>query len=184
MEIVIAIVTTILGAVLGVLASRWDSWRQTVGRGDLRGDWLSLSHGGDHEIVKDTINVSRKRGKLYFKNGGNEYGYLYNCHCSIESHNIVTGTWRSLRQGASARGRVLLVANAQGTAMHGVYSGKTSDGKDVILGWVLTRTPDELDQAAKRLKAMLGFPSARSVLAQQHVQLDLGVAARPLGRLT
>ena len=77
MELLIGIVTTILGVVLGEIVSRWDSWRQTGARGDLRGDWLSISHAGDQSVVKDKITIGKKFGKLHIVNEGNEFGYQY-----------------------------------------------------------------------------------------------------------
>ena len=158
MELFIGIVTTILGVLLGEIVSRWDSWRQTAARGDLRGDWLSISHAGDQSVVKDKITIGKKFGKLHIVNEGNEFGYQYEAHCTIEAQNILTGTWRSLRPGSNSGGRVLMIVSPQGTSIAGVYSGKTADGRDVILGWVLARDAQTLEAATERLGASAEFP--------------------------
>ena len=158
MELLIATITMILGAVLGQGISRWDSWRQTSSRGDLRGNWLAISHAGDHAIVRDKIIIGKKWGKLHLKNKGNEFGYLYESYCRIEQTNILTGTWRSLRPGSVSCGSVLMIVNPQATSISGVYSGKTADGCDVILGWVLARNAAELEKAVERLDCNFSFP--------------------------
>lgn len=173
MEILIGIATTILGTILGVIATRWDSWRQTSSRGDLRGEWLSISHAADHEAVRDKVIISKKWGKLYLKNVGNEYGYSYEAYCTIEFANVVTGTWRSLREGSGNKGRILMIVNPQATSIIGVYSGKSVDGRDFILGWALAREPEELGRALKRLEKSFDYPRLSKV------RVELGAAPDP-----
>jgi hypothetical protein len=162
-ELLIAIVTTIVGAILGQAVSRWDSWRQTSSRGDLRGEWLAISHAGDHTSVRDKIMIEKKWGKLHFTNEGNDFGYRYEAYCTVELSNVLSGTWRSLRPGSASGGRVLMIVSPQGTSISGVYSGKTDDGRDVILGWVLARDADELEKAVQRSGHSFEFPKLPEV---------------------
>lgn len=154
-----AVVTTIFGAILGLIVTRWDSWRETSKRGDLRGEWLAISHGGDHDLVKDKVIISKKRGKLHIRNGGNDFGYAYESFCSIEAGNILHGTWRSLREGSSVGGRVLMIVNPQGTTISGVYTGENSEGTNLILAWVMGRSEEDLCAATRKLQQFFKFPT-------------------------
>jgi hypothetical protein len=117
-----------------------------------------MSHGGDHEVVIDKIIISRKRGKLRIINVGNEYGYSYEAYCVMSMSNILSGQWHSLRKGSALKGKLLMVVNPQGTAISGFYSGKKSDGTDLLLGWVIARTTIDLNATARSLPVIVGFP--------------------------
>jgi hypothetical protein len=146
------VVTTVIGAVLGLMISKWDTWRETAKRGDLRGEWLALSHGGDHDAVYDKIVISKSRGKLCLRNIGNPYGYSYEAFCVVESYNILHGSWRSLRTGSALTGRVLMMVDPQGTSILGAYTGKNNEGRDLLLIWTLARDADSLKEAADRAR--------------------------------
>jgi hypothetical protein len=158
MEYAFSIILMITGTFFGLYVSRWDSWREIAGRGDLTGEWLSVSHSGDQEVVTDKITIAKARGKLRFTNAGNDYGYRYECHCSLALTNILFGQWHSTRPGSAAKGRVLMVVNTQGTTISGFYSGQNANGTDLLLGWVMARTQPELDFALSRLPVVVGLP--------------------------
>ena len=153
MDILIGILLAVFGAAVGQVVARWDSWQQTASRGDLRGRWYSASSGADGEIVLDEISITKRAGKLYLKNSGNQSGYLYDCHCTVEAPNILKGVWRSLRPGSSLQGSLLLRISPQATRITGFYTGKREDGSDAHFGWVLAREQDDLPLACDALKA-------------------------------
>jgi hypothetical protein len=167
MDVAIAIATTILGALLGLVVTRWDSWRETAKRSDLRGDWWAVSHGGDQDLVNDKVSITKKRGKLYIKNEGNEFAYSYEAHCLVEAANILHGTWRSTRPGATVAGRVLMIVNAQGTMISGVYTGKDKEGRDLILGWALSRNESSLVEAVAAVRSLVQLPR-EAIGGQRH----------------
>ncbi|MGZ3305393.1 MAG: hypothetical protein ACXU8U_05990 [Asticcacaulis sp.] len=151
-EILTALGTTLLGVILSQIVARWDSWHQIANRSDLRGEWLSASFAVGHNIVYDTVTISKKWGKLYLKNKENSYGYMYDASCIVENNNILSGAWRSTRRGSITKGRMIMIVDPQGTSMFGVFSGKAKDTKDVILGWAMARDHKELDLAVQAMK--------------------------------
>lgn len=157
-EILTFVATTIVGAYIGLFIGKYDSWIETKKRGDLRGEWFAVSHGADESFVKDKITVIRKRGKLYFKNVGNDFGYSYEAYCSVEANNVLTGTWRSLRIGASIVGRVTMIVNPQGDTITGIYTGKNTLGNDLFMAWQLTRQEKALEETQRSLKSYFKFP--------------------------
>jgi len=61
-EWIVAIATTILGTVLGVVATRVDSYLEVRKRPDLKGDWLSISDAAEHDGVRRRIEISTWTG--------------------------------------------------------------------------------------------------------------------------
>jgi hypothetical protein len=132
MEVLIALATTALGAVLSPIVSHWDSWYQTATRSDLRGKWLALDCFDENDFFIEEVTISRKFGKLYIRNHANKMGQLYDAYCTVEEPGILTGTWRSTRPGAITKGRILLIVNPQATSLTGVYSGHSDDGRHFL----------------------------------------------------
>jgi hypothetical protein len=157
-DVMLALLSAVVGALLGWVLMRWDNWRQTAKRSDLRGEWLALSHGGDQTTVRDKVTISKKCGKLHLVNHGNDASYAYEAFCCVDANNILQGTWRSTRPGSTACGRVLMIVNPQGTSISGVYTGKDVRGTDLILAWVLARTDSDLSAAVASLNKCVQFP--------------------------
>jgi hypothetical protein len=155
MELLIALGTTILGVVLSQIASHWESWYQTASRSDLRGEWLALDFFDEKDFFVEKITISRKYGKLYIKNHGNKVGQMFEAYCTVEEPGVLTGTWRSLRPGATVKGRILLFINPHATSLSGVYSGKSDDGRDFLFCWILARDEESLRKAAVSLNTTL-----------------------------
>lgn len=155
LEIVSFIGSNLVFIVVGIYLSKLDGWYETRKRGDLRGRWLSVSHGGDHKCVQDEVTISHRRGKLHLRNKGNESGYVYEAFCSVRTDTTLVGTWRSLRKGANIRGDVLLVIDPQGTSIAGVYTGKDIEGRNRILPWILARDAGALEEALKRANSII-----------------------------
>jgi hypothetical protein len=144
MEILIAVFQLIVGAIFGQIVSRWDNWRETKGRSDLRGVWFSASHAGDGRLVFDLIDIKNSYGKFYFKNKGNDFGYDFDGWCIVENSNTISGNWRSLRAGSTAKGNILLLINPQGNLISGCYSGQDENGANFLFGWVMAKNEELL----------------------------------------
>jgi hypothetical protein len=151
-EWIVGIITTIFGALLGLIVTRLDSYLEVRQRSDLKGEWLSISDAGEHDNVRDRVVIAIRRGKLYLKNTEKPYGYEYEAFCRVKDSRIVAGEWRSIRSGASARGALLLQISPQGTTLYGVYSGVHSDGRNLLLGWVLGRNEEALQLGIQTLR--------------------------------
>ena len=168
MEILIGIATTILGIALSQIVQHWESWYQTACRSDLRGEWIALDCYDHNDFFLERVTISRKRGRLYIRNyGANKTGQLYEAYCTVEDHGVLTGTWRSLRPGATNKGRILVIINPQATILTGVYSGKSDDGRELLFYWVLARDKESLQKAATQ--STITFP-IRDV-GDEHAQL-------------
>jgi hypothetical protein len=123
-------------------------------RSDFNGDWLSLSQTGETVgAVKDTVTIAADGGKIHLRNKGNIGGFVYEAVCDVYEGMTLVGPWRSVRRGAMARGYLLLQIASQGQYMYGVYSDICSDGRHMLLGWVLGRDEESLTQAVEALRS-------------------------------
>lgn len=158
MEYAFGFFTMIAGSLLGIYLSRLAEWRETAKSGSICGDWYSISHGGDHSLVQDKIIIKRKGLRLYFINEGNNQGYQFDGYLHIKGNNTVVGNWRSRRPGSTAGGQILMHVNPQGTSICGFYGGSALDGKQLLLGWTLSRNSTDKGQMIKQLRSTTAFP--------------------------
>jgi len=150
---IIALSTTVLGVLLSEGVAYLLAYREVRRRIDLKGDWLSLSATGEtSDPVRDTVKIGVRRGKLHLTNQDKTGGFEYEAFCRVRDNTMLVGPWHSLRPGAIAPGQLLLQIDAQGQYMYGVYSGIHSDGRHMLLAWVLGRKEEDLNRAVGTLR--------------------------------
>lgn len=143
-----------MGALLGQGLAYFATYLEVKQRTDLKGDWLSLSETGEtSDPIRDVVNIQLRRGKLHLANTNKTGGFDYEAYCSVRDKKMLIGSWHSVRSGALANGQLLLLIDSQGRYMYGVYSGIHSDGRYMLLAWVLGRKEEDLNSAVETLRA-------------------------------
>lgn len=161
-EILVGLLFTILGSVISLLIPYFTESHKNKKRSDLVGEWFSLSHGGADNLVRDKISIQIKRGKFLLRNSDNKLGYSYEATCSIQSGSVLTGSWRSTRPGAHAKGELVLMISPQGNWLYGIYSGVDTAGAPKLLGWVMGRSEQDLAIAERQLEANIQLPTSKT----------------------
>jgi len=113
------------------------------------------------ETVGEEIEIAMRLGKIRMRNRKNPMGDDYGVDAEVAEDGYLIGSWRSLRDGAHARGSVILLVNPLGNLMYGFFTGLGHTGERTFCGWVLARQEEDLGRGVELLRnAILAPPDS------------------------
>jgi|GEM_PF-6182730 len=147
-EFIVATIAAIVGATATHYIPLIHDVLSNSKRGELTGEWLSLSYSNDEEgWVTDRIEIKTTAFSIKFRNLDNPHGYDYVGAARLRGNRYLLGEWHSVRPGATNEGPFSLSMDSQGVYMVGVYGGAERDGTFQWSVWCLARDPDNLAHA-------------------------------------
>ncbi|MDB2687608.1 hypothetical protein N9Y42_10400 [Mariniblastus sp.] len=166
-DISIAILSAIIGAVVSYAIPNLARKRKNLRREDIIGDWHSSYLHYQHEStsknwIDDKVSIAVDGSFFRFTCEDNPLGDVYEAKAELKNSELI-GEWHSTKcDGGHANGSLLLTVLPMGGLLYGVFTGPRDNGERVFGTWVLGKTPEDVDKG-KNLVAtqVLRVPSTK-----------------------